>query len=48
MQARLETVRDLLSFDPVDGIGRIRVGLAFLAWRVRHSSALDLPPPTSR
>ena len=24
------------------------IGLAFLAWRVRHSSALDLPPPTSR
>lgn len=48
MQARLETIRDLLSFDPLDGIGRTRVGLAFLAWRVRHSSALDMPPPTSR
>lgn len=48
MQARLETIRDLLSFDPMEGIGRTRVGLAFLAWRVRHSSALDLPPPTGR
>lgn len=48
MQARLETIRDLLSFDPVDGIGRTRIGLAFLAWRVRHSSALDLPPPDGR
>lgn len=48
MQARLETIRDLLSFDPVDGIGRTRVGLAYLAWRVRHSSALDLPPPAGR
>ena len=48
MQARLETIRDLLSYDPMDGIGRTRVGLAFLAWRVRHSSALDLPPPSSR
>jgi hypothetical protein len=48
MQARLETIRDLLSFDPLDGIGRTRVGLAFLAWRVRHSSALVLPPPTGR
>ena len=48
MQARLETIRGLLSFDPMDGIGRTRVGLAFLAWRVRHSTALDLPPPTGR
>ncbi|MFT3953722.1 MAG: helix-turn-helix domain-containing protein [Piscinibacter sp.] len=48
MQARLETIRDLLPFDPTDGIGRTRVGLAYLAWRVRHSSALDLPPPASR
>lgn len=48
MQARLETIRDLLSFDPLDGIGRTRVGLAFLAWRVLHSSALDLPPSTGR
>lgn len=48
MQARLDTIRDLLSFDPVDGIGRTRVGLAFLAWRLRHSSALDLPPPATR
>jgi len=48
MQARLETMRDLLSFDPMDGIGRTRVGLAFLAWRIRHSTALDLPPPGNR
>lgn len=48
MQARLETIRDLLSFDPLEGLGRTRVGLAFLAWRVRHSTALDLPPPAHR
>ncbi len=48
MQARLETIRGLLSFDPVDGFGRTRVGLAVLAGRVRHSSALDLPPPAGR
>jgi methyl acetate hydrolase len=41
-------MRDLLSFDPMDGIGRTRVGLAFLAWRIRHSTALDLPPPGNR
>lgn len=48
MQARIETIRDLLSFDPTDGIGRTRVGLAYLAWRVRHSPALELPPPAKR
>lgn len=48
MQARLDTIRDLLAFDPTDGLGRTRIGLAFLAWRVRHSTALDLPAPTNR
>lgn len=48
MQARLDTIRDLLTFDPTDGIGRTRIGLAFLAWSVRHSTALDLPAPVSR
>lgn len=48
MQARIETIRDLLPFDPTDGIGRTRIGLAYLAWRVRHSSALDLPAPSNR
>lgn len=45
MQVRLESIRDALSFDPTDGIGRTRIGLAFLAWRLRHSSVLQLPPP---
>jgi PucR C-terminal helix-turn-helix domain len=48
MQARLETIRGLLAFDPMDGMGRTRVGLAFLAWRIRHSTVLDLPPPATR
>ncbi|MEQ8273534.1 MAG: helix-turn-helix domain-containing protein [Deltaproteobacteria bacterium] len=48
MQTRLETIRDALPFDPMDGIGRTRIGLAFLAWRLRHSSVLDLPPPSER
>lgn len=48
MQARIETIREQLSFDPMDGIGRTRVGLAYLSWRVRHSSVLDLPAPFDR
>lgn len=48
MQARLESIREQLSFDPMDGIGRTRAGLAYLAWRVRHSSVLDLPAPIDR
>lgn len=48
MQARIDAMRDLLSFDPTDGIGRTRIGLAFLAWRVRHSTVLDLPAPGDR
>lgn len=48
MQARIETIREQLSFDPMDGIGRARVGLAYLSWRVRHSSVLDLPAPNDR
>ncbi len=48
MQARIDAIRDLLSFDPTDGIGRTRIGLAFLAWRVRHSTVLDLPAPSNR
>lgn len=48
MQARLESLRDALPFDPTDGLGRARLGLAFLAWRVRHSTVLHLPPPEAR
>lgn len=47
MQTRLETIRDLLPFDPLDGMGRTRIGIAFLAWRLRHSSVLDLPAPNA-
>lgn len=46
MQSRLDTVADLLGFDPFDGLGRTRLGLAFLVWRLRHSRVLDLPAPT--
>ncbi len=48
MQMRIETIRGLLPFDPLDGMGRTRIGIAFLAWRLRHSSVLDLPPASRR
>ncbi|MCD2188997.1 helix-turn-helix domain-containing protein [Actinomycetospora soli] len=46
MQSRVETVAGLLGFDPFDGLGRTRLGLAYLVWRLRHSRVLDLPAPT--
>lgn len=47
MQVRLETVTDVLGFDPFDGFGRTRLGTAYLIWRLRHSRVLDLPAPTT-
>ncbi|MEP9414485.1 MULTISPECIES: helix-turn-helix domain-containing protein [unclassified Gordonia (in: high G+C Gram-positive bacteria)] len=44
MQTRLENVSAGLGFDPLDGMGRARLGVAFLTWRMRHSRALELPP----
>jgi hypothetical protein len=46
MQSRLETVTGALGFDPFDGLGRTRLGVAYLVWRLRHSRVLDLPAPT--
>ncbi|MFW0792341.1 helix-turn-helix domain-containing protein [Gordonia sp. CPCC 205515] len=45
MQSRIETLSAGLGFDPFDGLGRARLGVAYLAWRMRHSRALELPPP---
>lgn len=45
MQARIDAVVDVLGFDPFDGLGRTRLGIAFLVWRLRHSRVLDLPAP---
>ena len=47
LQTRLDAVSGALGFDPFDdGIGRTRLGLAHLVWRLRHSRVLDLPAPT--
>ncbi|MGV9794704.1 MULTISPECIES: helix-turn-helix domain-containing protein [unclassified Gordonia (in: high G+C Gram-positive bacteria)] len=45
MQVRVETLSGELGFDPFDGLGKARLGVAYLAWRMRHSRALELPPP---
>ncbi len=45
MQSRLETMRSALGFEPIDGYGRTRLGLAYLLCRLRRSRVLDLPAP---
>ncbi len=45
LQTRLDSVVTTLGFDPFDGIGRTRLGIAFLMWRLRNSRVLDLPAP---
>lgn len=48
MQAMVETVAALRGFDPFDGLGRTRLGTAYLVWRLRHSRVPDLPAPVGR
>ncbi|MFC5995931.1 helix-turn-helix domain-containing protein [Pseudonocardia hispaniensis] len=45
MQARLDSIEEILGFHPFDGWGRTRLGVAYLVWRLRHSRVLDLPAP---
>lgn len=45
MHARVGTLTDLLGFDPFDGFGTTRLGVAYLVWRLRRSRVLDLPAP---
>lgn len=47
MSTRVDTVIAELGFDPLDGLGRTRLGLAFLIWRLRTSRVLELPAPSS-
>ncbi|HEY1133964.1 MAG TPA: helix-turn-helix domain-containing protein, partial [Nocardioides sp.] len=47
MQARLDSLVDSLGFDPGDGFGRTRLASAYLVWRLRSSTVLDLPPPAA-
>jgi methyl acetate hydrolase len=47
LQTRLEVISEIVGFDPVDGLGRTRLGIAYLVWRLRHSHVLDAPAPTA-
>lgn len=48
MRTRLDVIVEVLGFDPFDGLGRTRLGIAYLGWRLRHSRVLDLPAPDRR
>lgn len=47
LQTRLDAISEVVGFDPLDGLGRTRLGIAYLVWRLRHSNVLELPPPTT-
>lgn len=46
LSARLDVISTTLGFDPLDGFGRARLGMAYLGHRLRRSRVLDLPAPT--
>lgn len=48
MTDRVEIITDTLGFDPMSGIGRTRLNLAFLRWRLRTSRVLELNPTRTR
>ncbi len=51
MQTRVDALIADLGFDPSDGYGRVRAGIAYLSWRLRRSRVLELPAserPTTR
>jgi hypothetical protein len=48
MQTRIETLTHKLGFDPMDGYGRTRLGVAYLLWRLRTSRVMELPTPAGQ
>lgn len=48
MQTRIETLTHKLGFDPMDGYGRARLGVAYLLWRLRTSRVMELPTPAGQ
>lgn len=48
MQTRIDEIQSSLGFDPLDGLGRSRVGIAYLAWRLQHSTVLSAPPTSDQ
>lgn len=45
LQARCDTIKADLGFDPLQGFGRTRLGTAFLVHRLSRSTVLDMPTP---
>ncbi|KQZ88395.1 CdaR family transcriptional regulator [Phycicoccus sp. Root563] len=45
MQSRVDTIIKTLGYDPFEGFGKSRLGMAYLFWRLCHSRVLDLPAP---
>ncbi len=45
MQVRIDALVERLGFDPLEGYGRARLGVAWLVWRLRNSRVLELPTP---
>lgn len=48
MTQRVDTLSASLGFDPLGGLGRTRLGLAWLLWRLGHSRVLELPSVSAR
>ena len=46
MQSRIDSITSDLGFDPFDGYGRVRAGIAYLTWRLSRSRVLELPAPS--
>lgn len=45
MTTRVDALIAGLGFDPLTGLGRTRLGIAYLRWRLRHSRVFELPQP---
>jgi methyl acetate hydrolase len=45
MQTRVDALATDLGFDPFEGYGRVRAGIAYLTWRLQRSRVLELPAP---
>ncbi|YCK79908.1 LysR family transcriptional regulator (plasmid) [Arthrobacter sp. D3-18] len=45
MTTRVQAITETLGFDPLGGMGRVRLGLAYLIWRLHESRSLTLPAP---
>jgi hypothetical protein len=45
MQTRVDTLCADLGFDPFEGYGRVRAGIAYLSWLLCRSRVLELPAP---